>query len=61
MTLESSLGRRSERLPVWKINDAKNMPAAWSSVMQEVLDADDIRARIRAVVRKVSDNVAGVV
>jgi len=56
----TTLGRHSERLPVRKINDADRMPTSYDDGMQKVLDADDIPARIRTFVSKVSDTAAGV-
>jgi hypothetical protein len=56
----TTLGRHSERLPVRKINDADRMPMSYDDGMQKVLDADDIPARIRTFVSKVSDTAAGV-
>jgi hypothetical protein len=47
-------------LPVWKINEADDMPVAYDDGMQKVLDADDIPARICTLVSKVSDPAAGV-
>ena len=55
------LGRHSERLPVSKLNDTRRkstttdrMTMAYDNGMQKVLDADDIPARIRTFVSKVS-------
>ena len=55
------LGRHSERLPVSKINDTDRMTMAYDDGMQKVLDADDIPARIRTFVSKVSDTAADVI
>jgi len=54
------LGRHSERLPVSKINDADRMPMAYDDGMQKSSEADDIPARIRTFVSKVSDPAADV-
>jgi len=43
-----------------KNNEADVMPVAYEDGMQKVLDADDIPARIRTFVSKVSDPAAGV-
>jgi len=43
-----------------KINDVDGMPVAYEDGMQKVLAADDIPARIRTFVSKVSNPAAGV-
>jgi len=48
-------------LPVWKINEADVMPPTYDHGMQNFLDADEIPARIRTFVSKVSDPAAGIV
>jgi len=48
-------------LPVSKINDTDRMPMAYDDGMQKVPDADDIPARIRTFVSKVSDTAADVI